>query len=346
MFNQPIVLVVGAGASFDVYGLPLGGRLASTIAADTDFFWDSYHDLAGPSRGSSDLFNSVFRRKFPAQNGRLQEYVTAAQMLSAAISSTISIDDALYQLSDFPKCVEVGKMCIMRYILAAERKSTIKIDPDTGTIDPKAGREGWIEQIFSMAITGYKLKDIKHAFERITFVNFNYDRCIEHYLYHALQRIGISTEDAGGIVSKLNIIRPYGGLGSIVPGQKDHLSFGGGATTDLFTMLGRIRTFTESEVLHDKHELSKALSSASLIMFLGFGFHAQNLELLALTKPHSVRDLKVLATTFAVHEANIPELKLAIGRTCRTDPERVETFHMTASEMLTKLRMKINLALG
>ena len=152
MFNRPIVLVVGAGASHDVYGLPLGGQLASTIAKDTNFFWEL----------------QVFLRNFGSDNDLLQQYSHAAQKLSAAISSTISIDDALFQPSEFPVCVEIGKMCIMRYILAAERNSAIKIDTSLGTPTPNAGREGWIEQIFSMAITGYKLSQIKKAFENIT----------------------------------------------------------------------------------------------------------------------------------------------------------------------------------
>jgi hypothetical protein len=37
-------------------------------------------------------------------------------------------------------------------------------------------------------------------------------------------------------------------------------------------MIGRIRTLTESEALHDRQTLSKALSEAAMIVFLGFGF--------------------------------------------------------------------------
>ena len=340
MFNRPIVLIVGAGASHDVYGLPLGGQLASTIAKDTNFFWE--HHPFKPTRGSPELFEAVFRRKFGSDNDLLQQYIHAAQKLSAAISSTISIDDALFQLSEFPACIEIGKMCIMRYILAAERNSAIKIDTRLGTPTPDAGREGWIEQIFSMAITGYKLSQIKMAFKNVTFINFNYDRCIEHYIYFALQRLGLSPDDAGEIVRDLNIIRPYGGLGSIFPGNEPHLSFGGTLGADPFSTLGRIRTFTESEVLHDKDILFRALTDASLIMFLGFGFHAQNLELLTLDDPFNVR---VFTTTYGIHDPNIAELKTEIGRTLQTGAARVETFPMTASEILTKLRLKINLAL-
>jgi hypothetical protein len=102
MFNRPIVLVVGASASHDVYGLPLGGQLASTIAKDTNFFWE--HRSIKPTRGSPELFEAVFLRKFGSDNDLLQQYTHAAQKLSPAISSTISIDDALFQLSEFPAC--------------------------------------------------------------------------------------------------------------------------------------------------------------------------------------------------------------------------------------------------
>ena len=235
-------------------------------------------------------------------------------------------------------------MCIARAILAAERTSVIKNDPHLGAPDPKAGRDGWIEQIFSMAITGYKLSKIDEAFDNITFVNFNYDRCIEHYIYFALQRIGLTTEAAARIVTRLQIIRPYGGLGSIIPGEKQYLGFGS-AAGDYFTLVDRIRTFAESEIMHDGDVLLKALSSASLIVFLGFGFHVQNIDLLALEKPHAVDGLKILATTFKVNHAVIPELKSAIATTLRVGLDRVETYPMTASEIVKELRIKINLML-
>lgn len=37
MFREKTVIVVGAGASFDKYGLPLGGSLARKIATDAKF---------------------------------------------------------------------------------------------------------------------------------------------------------------------------------------------------------------------------------------------------------------------------------------------------------------------
>jgi len=111
-------------------------------------------------------------------------------------------------------------------------------------------------------------------------------------------------------------------------------------------MINRIRTFTESDVLHDKEKLSSALHGASLIAFLGFGFHPQNLKLLTLPPDQQLRRVKVLATVLGVHGANLPELTSTLHSALRVDGELVETHAMTASEILQKLRMKITMAVG
>lgn len=343
MFNKQIVLIVGAGASSDKYGLPLGGQLAAEIARDTNFRFE--HIVNRPVQGDADLFDTVIYRKFAHDRPALDRYTDAGHKLSAALSSTVSVDDALYQLSDYPEAVQLGKICIMRLILKAERDSPLKIDP-IGRPSPDAGKDGWVEQVFSMAITGFKLSEIKHAFKRITFINFNYDRCIEHYLFWSLQRLGLSSDDASETVQNLTIIRPYGTLGSIVPGAASFLKFGAPPPADLFEVIGRIRTFTENDTLHDKEKLSSALHGASLIAFLGFGFHPQNLKLLTLPPDQQLRRVKVLATVLGVHEANLHDLTSTLHSSLRVDGQLVETHAMAASEILQKLRMKITMAVG
>ena len=125
MFNRQVVLVVGAGASHDKYGLPLGGQLASGIANDTNFYFE--HIVNRPTRGDAVLFDEVIYRKFSHDRARLDLYTDAGHKLSAALGSTISVDDALDQLSDYPEAVQLGKICVMRSILKAERESVLKI---------------------------------------------------------------------------------------------------------------------------------------------------------------------------------------------------------------------------
>jgi hypothetical protein len=291
-----------------------------------------------------DLFANIYS-KFQGNREELNRYTDAGHKLGAAIRSTVSVDDALYQLSEYPEAVELGKVCIIRSILDAERNSALKFSP-TGRLPEDAGKGGWIEHLLSMAITGFKLSELKQAFKKITFINFNYDRCIEHYIFWALQRLGITSDESAKVVETLNIIRPYGTIGSILPNGRSSVSFGAPRPPDIFGLINRIRTFTESEALHDKGVLATALTDASMIIFLGFGFHPQNLRLLALSPTAHVRPVKILATVYEVHDANLPQLRATLGDGLRVPEEKIETHAMTASEILAKLRMKIMMAVG
>lgn len=338
MFASPIVAVVGAGAGVE-YSMPLGYQLAANIAENVRFRFDSFSHA--PSEGDQDLFNLLSRR-YQMDKPKLDRFTLSGNELAAAISSTVSIDDALFQLSENAEAVTLGKRCIIRSILEAERNSTLALSPRTGLLGEDAGRDGWVEQLFSMAITGLKKSEIHIAFDNITFVNFNYDRCIEQYIYFALRRIGIEEAAAALIVAGLNMIRPYGSLGSLLPNVPNHVVFG--EAVDPFRVLTSIRTYTESESLHDSGHLVSALQDAALIMFLGFGFHAQNLQLLQLSDPRSKR---VMATVKKVHQANMIDIENALGSTLRVDANReVELYDMTAPEMLRDLRLKIMMRTG
>ena len=341
MFREKTVIIVGAGASYDVYGLPLGGELASNIAKNSNFFFERHSHR--PTRGDPDFFEEVLWRRFNTDHETLNKYTAAGQRLAQALSSTVSIDDALYLLSENDAAVTLGKILIMRSIQRAEAASQLAIDPRTTLLAEDAGKLGWIEQIFSIAITNHKLSSIQHAFDNITFVIFNYDRCVEFYIYCALQRVGLNSEDASEIVERLDIIRPYGSIGSILPQAPNHLRFGDKRYLPYFNLIERIRTFTESDALHDRSTLVTKLSSARLIMFLGFGFHPQNMELIGLEASHPVVGGRVLATMFGVHEANVLELRNEVGRKLRMSRDSVEAYAMTSSEILKSLRPKISL---
>jgi hypothetical protein len=179
----------------------------------------------------------------------------------------------------------------------------------------------------------------------LTFINFNYDRCLEHYLFWSLVRLGVREIDASQIINDLAIIRPYGTIGSILPNDRSRVSFGA-SQIDPFGIIDRIRTHTESEALHDKAHLQQVLSGASMCIFLGFGFHKQNLDLLSLNPEMGFRPLRTLATVKGIHQANRSDIIGAIGRALRAEERYVELFDMTAPEILAQLRPKITMAVG
>ncbi|MCK1584291.1 hypothetical protein IVB03_33310 [Bradyrhizobium sp. 168] len=344
MFNRPVVFVIGAGASAD-YDMPLGGTLASTIAEDVNFRFRG-NSRSEPIRGDNILYELLVS-KFNKDGAQLDSYVAAGHKLAAAISSAASVDDALYQLSEFPEAIQLGKACIIRSILKAERNSALKFSPDTGRLPDSAGKDGWIEQVLSIAIAGLRHAQFPEAFKKVTFVNFNYDRCLEHYLFWSFQRLGLSADEATKIVDGLTIIRPYGTVGSVLDGRLDHVPFGDGSRLDVFNMLDRIRTFTESDALHDKEQLERLLSEAFMCVFLGFGFHKQNLDLLARSKNLQKTEVpRILATIYKVHDGNLPALTTALADRLRVNNPRIELLPMKAPELLQELRLRLTLVLG
>ena len=103
------------------------------------------------------------------------------------------------------------------------------------------------------------------------------------------------------------------------------------------------RTYTESDALHDSAALHKALFKAKLIVFLGFGFHAQNMTLLQMTEP---RTKTIMATVKNVNVSNKIDITSSLAGALRTDHSMIELFDMTAAEMLRELRLKIMMRVG
>jgi len=338
MFKERTVIVVGAGAGVD-YQMPLGSKLVSDIAADVRFSFGRMGPFE-PVTGNAALFR-LLNRRFEGDRSILSAYAHAGNALASVLSSAISVDDALYQLSETQEAVVLGKLCIVRKILEAEAASTIR-NADNGRPHNGSGRDGWIEQLFSMATSGVRQSEMEFAFDKVTFVIFNYDRCVEHYLYWAFQRIGIDEGRSANIVRQLKIIRPYGAIGSILRDDADFVAYGG--ETDPFRAISRIRTYTESDAIHDGATLVQAILTARMVMFLGFGFHAQNMELL---KAPELGYRHVMATVKKVHDGNKQAISNEIIRNLRCqEPDRVALFNMTAPEMLRELRPRIQLTVG
>jgi hypothetical protein len=125
--------------------------------------------------------------------------------------------------------------------------------------------DGWIGEMFSLAVAGLRQQELPSAFENVTFVNFNYDRAIEQYLYRALQeRTSARPEEAKATVESLNMIRPYGSIGQFSPNMHDPFSFGTTAYFDPFSRLADLGTYTDQKPKHDVAAMNDALTGAAL----------------------------------------------------------------------------------
>jgi hypothetical protein len=162
LFNQKVVFVVGAGASRE-YNFPLGSHLKDRIAADVRFRFEYGSQMKS---GSPELLDHI-RRHVKGDNVRTNEYTRAANLLASAIPSFVSIDEALHFVSGTPEAVEVGKIAIVDHILRAERSSTLALDPQKGRLTDLP--DGWIGEMFSMAVAGSRREDLASVFDNVTF---------------------------------------------------------------------------------------------------------------------------------------------------------------------------------
>jgi hypothetical protein len=289
MLDRDTVFVIGAGAGFDI-DMPLGDKLADQIADSLNFEIDGQ----GLRTGSSKILVALQRI---AQRGPVswERYSEAGVMISRGIRYSRSIDNYVHTHSDKEPIKTAAKVAIVQTILEAEGKCAIAIQPKIYPPrfrEEQKARESWLSAFFSMLQDGVvEAKNLDAIFNNLTVINFNYDRCLEHFLAHAMMRLYPSKGDGyitNLIKTKLKILHPYGVIGSL-PWQSevDRVHFGGHPDeNDLAGLSKRIRTYNE-EVEDDKKigEIRAALERAKRIVFLGFHFHKQNVELLA-PEPH------------------------------------------------------------
>jgi hypothetical protein len=285
MLDQPTVIVVGAGAGFDIE-MPLGDGLADCIASAVSFYFEGGEITRGDARIASALQRQ--------SRGGWGQFLVAGRMIADGIRYSKSIDNYVHSHSDKEPVKTVAKMAIVQTILDAERSCHISIDPQVHPLrfrDEPRAHASWLSQFFTVLQEGIvEAKNLDEIFDNLTIINFNYDRCIEHYLFHVMQRL-YPSKGEGRLTEllnqKLKIFHPYGVVGNL-PWQSNTgaVHFGGGSDQyDLALLSDQIRTYNE-EVTDTKKvaDVRAALAAARRIVFLGFHFHKQNVELLAPNK--------------------------------------------------------------
>jgi len=120
----------------------------------------------------------------------------------------------------------------------------------------------------------------------IRFIVFNYDRCLEYFLLNALQLVyGLQRNEAATIVDGLDIFHPYGVVAEL-PLLGSGIPFGGGdnlenLNVDLVGLSKGVKTYTEQMTAGDTlTRLHADMFWAEQFVFLGFGYHDQNLLML------------------------------------------------------------------
>jgi hypothetical protein len=181
-------------------------------------------------------------------------------------------------------------MAIVRSILEAEKKSALfaSYDKSQSLVDAEkkvqALNASWYPLFFQKITEGCDLEELTERLEGISFVIFNYDRCFEYFMHNALMTYyNMNSVQAKEAVQGLHVIHPYGTVGDLWD-NIGKLTFG----ADLFPakrlldLSQKIKTFTENSGDEKDRDtnIKYLVERADRIIFLGFAYHNQNLDLL------------------------------------------------------------------
>lgn len=253
MIKRPTVFVLGAGASYP-YGFPTGEGLVDEVIRLT---------LKNPT---DDTF---------LVNG-CSPYEVQCFGNDLANSDASSVDSFLEYRSDFLK---VGKLAIAMSLIPKERDQALtrRYRQPTNPLAPMM----WYHYLWNlMASPKGQL-----AANRVSFVTLNYDRSLERYFFRCLKaQHGYRDDDAClDELYGLRFVHVYGSLGDdrfVEPFYRRQPS-----PDEIWRASERLRIIHEEPA--EAGYLSQAvelLKDASVICFLGYGFHALNNKRLTLAE--------------------------------------------------------------
>jgi len=293
MFHRKTLFILGAGASAEI-DLPLGAGLASVIAQKMDIrFERGYQEL-----GSADF--DLYRQVCQSEPAACDNYQSAAWLIRDGLPFARSIDDFLDMHRANPFIIKYGKIAIVRSVLQAEHKSIVNY-PDVNGIpafSPLRFTGTWYTKLMQMLGPGIPKENVKDIFNQVSFIVFNYDRCLEFFLPNALQQIyGLRETEAADVCSTLDIIHPYGVIDKDVRYGSTHANY--------IALADGIKTYTE-QVNDTKitDAISEKVEEAQTMVFLGFAYHDQNMQLLKPAKLMSKRK-PVYGTAFGMSDSDV-----------------------------------------
>lgn len=280
MLRKKTCFVVGAGAGISA-NFPSGKELLENI-------WSSAHAFFLLGRLDEERTRDTdfaYSLQWAVKNGILNEEIAKRRFdIIDSLKSMQSIDDFVDSRQD-EDIAKFAKFSICYHIGIAEKRSTIFRDQDEKIRFDDKLYGGWPLYLWQTLHRGHTLHTINEIFSNSYFIVFNYDRFVEEYLYQALRAAYNLDQDAAfKLIRKLNIVHPYGAIGGGHPAFSEvnkSVAFGGCVNSrDICNSIDEILTYTESVASEKTELISSYMRESESIVFLGFGYHDQNLRLI------------------------------------------------------------------
>jgi hypothetical protein len=279
MFKRQTLFVIGAGASQELK-MPVGAELAKAIHSKVNL----KRGEGGANPSGPDM--AFVEELMIASQKQKTEWLAASRLIHDGILLTHSIDEFLEIHQDNDRVNVIGKAAIAKCILEAERRSSLFYKPQphrTGLVLLQL-ENTWHVRFWRRLAQGVTLQNVRQIFDNVSFIVFNYDRCLEYFLLHALQYLfGISDTEAVSILADLTIIHPFGDIGPLTKtpfGGPDNLN-----DLQFIRIAPHIQTYTEAAEGSKHKEIQVEVARAQCFVFLGFAFHPEAMRLLIPATP-------------------------------------------------------------
>lgn len=256
----------------------MGGQLAETIAQKLNIWFSD--GITPDASGDHDILRLFHKEK---------DYLRKFWQIRDGIILANSIDNYVDNHRHDTVLTRIGKAAIYKSIREAENNSAISnADPShRGKIDFSRLSDTWYVKLFRLLQENVAQTNVEEIFSDARFVVFNYDRCLEHFLFNALKLL-YALEDgaAADIVNRAHIVHVYGRTGRL-PWQSElhegecveeigqQASWRGLESSD-----ETIKTFTEQVNSTVSETIRQYLDASDRIVFLGLSYADQNISLL------------------------------------------------------------------
>ena len=249
-------------------------------------------------------------RDFPTLNS-WGFVLSAALRIASGVAYASSIDNFLKITGD-EKVSTLAKAAIAKVILEKERSSKLWFDARSYSnhLDPTKIDGTWYQEFAQLFFEGLTWDEIPNALKNLVVISFNYDRCFEHFMRHATKALyGVDLSEVDKVLQNLNVIHPYGVVGELDWNGCERpalrIEFGGDSSGRLQELSKQIKTFNEDA--RDAALIQKEVASVRKVVFLGFAFHPQNIELFKVNGVSNEKD--VYATTHKISDIGFESVK-------------------------------------
>ena len=311
MDSENTVYIIGAGASAEI-NMPTGAELLKAISKLLNIKFS--HGSREPTSGDYQIYR-ILEDIAEKRREKFNDLRRKSCLVSSAIPLAISIDNYIDAHREDDIVRLCGKLAIVRSILDAERSGyegkgnpLYLISEDSEKCYYRLN-DTWYLSFFQLITENCTFEELEYRFKKITLIVFNYDRCVEQFLVHAIVAYyGVYLQQAATMLRNMKIFHPYGSVGVLDvlrdAADKDQIPVEFGAesfdNSTACRLSKQISTFTEGR---ENERIQMAMGNARRVVFLGFAFHELNMKLLKIFEcPKHSCEVNCYATAYGLSE--------------------------------------------